>query len=107
MTQSDLPHSANGAAAPLVESFRNRDFLLSHVQDTLKLLERLPLGQGDIVYLSPFVEHGPYAERAKQDGVLPLPPPEVMEQERIFRHALKTTHPQAKVARYDILEFLY
>ncbi len=36
MTQSDLPHSANGAAAPLVESFRNRDFLLSHVQDTLK-----------------------------------------------------------------------
>lgn len=104
---SDLKAAGLSVGPIFMTGVGGQKYAAQHVQDTLKLLERLPLGQGDIVYLSPFVEHGPYAERAKQDGVLPLPPPEVMEQERIFRQALKTTHPQAKVARYDILEFLY
>ncbi|WP_233554582.1 radical SAM protein [Deinococcus cavernae] len=78
-----------------------------HVQDTLTLLQRLPLSAGDIVYLSPFVEHGPYAELARQDGVLPISPEEVGQQEHLFREQLKATHPDVKAARYDIQEFLY
>lgn len=82
-------------------------YAAAHVQDTVNLLNRLPLTAGDLVYLSPFVEHGPYAELARQDGVSPLSPDEVAQQERVFRDTLKTAHPGVKAARYDILEFLY
>ena len=36
MTQSATPHSANGPAVPPVASFRSREFLLSHIEDTLR-----------------------------------------------------------------------
>ena len=49
-------------------------YAAGHVRDTLAVVGGLPLGPGDLVYLSPFVEHtdSEYASRAREDGVRPL-----------------------------------
>lgn len=104
---TDLKEAGLSVGPIFMTGVGGQKYAAQHVSDTLKLMEQLPLSKRDIVYLSPFVQHGPYAEIAKQDGVLPLSPSKVMQQENLFRQQLKTAHPGVKVARYDILEFLY
>lgn len=82
-------------------------YAAGHVADTSALLEQLPLSSGDLVYLSPFVEHGPYVTRATEDDVAPLPEVDRLTQEMLFRSLLSTVHPGVQVARYDIREFIY
>ncbi|MDP9763949.1 radical SAM protein [Deinococcus enclensis] len=82
-------------------------YAAGHVADTSALLEQLPLSSGDLVYLSPFVEHGPYVTRATEDDVAPLPEVDRLTQEMHFRSLLSTVHPGVQVARYDIREFIY
>lgn len=86
-----------------------RTFAEAHVRDTLALLEALPLAPGDLVYLSPFVQHdgGEYARRADADGLEPLSEPESELQFDVLRDAVKRAHPFVRAARYDIREFLY
>ncbi len=80
-----------------------------HVRDTSALLGRLPLGDGDVVYLSPFVRHddSTYAERAAADGLVDLSEAERSEQDAALRRAARSAVPGARVARYHIDEFVY
>ena len=80
-----------------------------HVRDSAALLAQLPLGEGDVVYLSPFVRHGDsaYAQRAQADGLEDLDEAERAAQDQALRHAARTALPAARVARYHIDEFVY
>ncbi len=87
-----------------------RRFADSHVTRTLRLLRALPLDEGDLVYLSAFVErpHSDYAAAARALGLEPLTPREVHEQIRRLREGLRWSRPRGpKVARYDVDEFIY
>jgi len=84
-------------------------FAAAHESDTLALLSRLPLGRGDIVYLSPFVEHdgSEYARLAAAEEIAPLEPSDLQAAYGRFREAVREMHPSSKVTRYDIREFVY
>lgn len=86
-----------------------RRFAAGHVRDSGALLERLPLGRGDLVYLSPFVVHpgSAYAARAIQDGTAPLGEAERGAQYRALRDRARAAAPEARVALYHIDEFVY
>ena len=86
-----------------------RRYAGGHVRDSAALLARLPLGEGDVVYLSPFVRHGDsaYAQRAQADGLEDLGEAERTAQDQALRHAARTALPAARVARYHIDEFVY
>jgi radical SAM superfamily enzyme YgiQ (UPF0313 family) len=81
----------------------------SHVAQTLALLNAMPLGAGDLVYLSAFVPHpGTEYERLAADrGVAPLGDEGTQDQIRRLRAGLQFTAPGPRVARYDVEEFLY
>jgi radical SAM superfamily enzyme YgiQ (UPF0313 family) len=84
-------------------------FAVDHVRNTSALTHRLPLGQGDTVYLSPFVEHrgSGYARRATDEGVLPLDPRQREAQYAELHEAIRRSHPLVQVTRYDIREHIY
>lgn len=84
-------------------------YAAAHVRDTVALIERLPLRPGDIVYLSPFVEHpdSEYARRARAEGIAPLDDAAMAAQYDVLYAAVRRVHPRARVARYDLREFLY
>jgi len=86
-----------------------RRFAAGHERDSAALLARLPLGAGDVVYLSPFVRHGDsaYAQRALADGLEDLDASEREQQDRALRAAARAAVPSAQVARYHIDEFVY
>jgi hypothetical protein len=83
----------------------------AHFADTVALLKSLPLGPGDLVYVSPFVAEAgsPYTADAQAAGLRPLDEMEIEEEEARFRAAL-LPWAQArgvKVSRYDVREFVY
>lgn len=84
-------------------------FAAAHVSQSLALVERMPLRSGDIVYLSPFVEHpgSQYAARAREAGVRPLDDRARDEQNQVLRDRIRRMHPAARVTLYDIREFIY
>jgi len=68
------------------------------------------LEAGDIVYLSPFVVHPdlPYSRWMQEEGIAPLSPEEMWQQEQRLREGLRRClPPEVRVAPYDIREFLY
>lgn len=84
-----------------------KEFAAKHAQATLDALARMPLGEGDLVYLSPFVEQpgSAYEERRAEAGLTPLPEEAIAEE--LDRWAEKIRSLGLKAARYDIREFLY
>lgn len=85
-------------------------FTDAHVARTLALLNSLPLAEGDLIYLSAFIEHpySDYAAAARAYGIRSLTPPEIHEQVRAFRRGLRFTPDRGpRIARYDVDEFLY
>jgi len=84
-------------------------FAAAHVADSLALLERLPLGQDDLVYLSPFVQHpgSAYAERAAAAGMAQLGEEAAQAQYRALAAGARARVGAAKVALYHIDEFVY
>lgn len=86
-------------------------FRQAHRDDTLALLQALPLDAGDLVYISPFVpsDDSPYVLDAAAAGIEPLTELELAQEEQRFRQALL---PWAKtrgvrVSHYDVREFVY
>lgn len=79
----------------------------AHAEATLKALRRMPLGKGDLVYLSPFIEHPSSAYAALRDahGVEPMSLAEI--EDEMNRLAQQVRALNVKCARYDIREFLY
>jgi len=84
-------------------------FADGHVRDTLAVLASMPLGPGDLVYLSPFVEHAEsaYAARAREQGIEALDASACDAQAAALREGLRDRLPGVQVARYDIREFVY
>ena len=84
-------------------------FAEAHERDTAALLARLPLGAGDLIYLSPFVVQpgSAYAARAAADGLRPLSAGERAGQYERLRAAARLAAPAARVALYHIDEFVY
>lgn len=86
-------------------------FADAHVRDTVALLNAMPLGSGDLIYLSDFREQpgSDYARHARQLGVHALSVTQVREQATAIRSgfvALDSTRPP-QFARYAIDEFIY
>ncbi len=86
-----------------------RRFAEAHLTDSLALLERLPLGATDLVYLSPFVLQpgSVYEARAAEGGVVPLGEDEAAAQYAAFQTGARSRVGAAKVALYHIDEFVY
>jgi radical SAM superfamily enzyme YgiQ (UPF0313 family) len=83
----------------------------AHFADTIALIQRLPLGPGDLVYISPFVaaDDSPYLEAMRAAGYASLSEPAIRAEEERFRSALA---PWAKssgvrISHYDVREFIY
>jgi radical SAM superfamily enzyme YgiQ (UPF0313 family) len=81
----------------------------SHVARTLDLLNAMPLGAGDLIYLSAFVAHPgtEYERRAAVRGITALDPRAIGDQIGRLRGGLRFGTAGPRVARYDIEEFLY
>jgi len=84
-----------------------KEYAGRHGEETLAAIARMPLGPGDLVYLSPFIEHpgSEYARRRAERGLTPLSE-EAIEAE-LQRLAGEIRTLGFKAARYDIREFIY
>lgn len=86
------------------------EFAKEHLQETVAAIARMPLGRGDLVYLSPFVEpnNQNYAQIATLDSLRPNPDISPVEEVRQWRRQLRAvTDPKVKIALYSILQHLY
>ncbi|MDF1523446.1 MAG: radical SAM protein, partial [Trueperaceae bacterium] len=105
-----LLEEAGIAVAPiLMAGVGGQRFASAHVRDTAALLARLPLGAGDLVYVSPFVLHADsaYAARAAADGLTPLSESETADQMDELLRIARRAAPSARASRYPIDEFVY
>lgn len=84
-------------------------FAAGHVADTVALLNRLPLGAGDIIYFSMLVERAqaPYSKRAMEAGIRPLDKTELRAQRQAIVEGLRFGSSGPQIATYDIHEFIY
>lgn len=85
-------------------------FAQGHVEDTLAVLRAMPLGRGDLVYLSEFVEipGTPYRSLAEAMGIRPLSPAERRAQAEALRAGLRRPGGEGpRVAPYALEAFLY
>lgn len=80
-----------------------------HVKETVRVVNAMGLGEGDIVYFSPLVEMpgAEYFAQAEAHGIGRLGPDEVRAQEALIRDGLAFSGPPPRLARYDVKEFLY
>ncbi len=84
-------------------------FAERHVRDTIKVINAMELGTGDLVYFSGFVAtpEQPYGRIAARDHIEPLSMEEMRAQRREIEVGLKFPGPRPKLAAYDIREFVY
>jgi hypothetical protein len=86
-------------------------YAAGHVEDTIALLNAMPLASGDLIYFSDLVDHldASYAGLAAEAGILPLDFAGRRQQEAAIRagfQAQDREHPP-QLSRYDIEEFVY
>jgi len=88
-----------------------RRFHEGHCHDTAAILNAMPLGRDDIIYLSPFQPDplAPYLEIAQAEGIEPPDPEFAREQNRLIRALLTLPPPPAgpKRAPYNLSDFVY
>lgn len=79
----------------------------AHAQATLEALNRMPLGEGDIIYLSPFIEQpeSAYVGLRQAHDLTPLSEDDV--EAELAQLAVRIRTMDVKAARYDIREFMY
>lgn len=86
-------------------------FAAGHTAHTVAALNAMPLGAGDIVYFSPFVDHAglEYSQLAASTGLRPLAAHQIIAQEGLIRAGLRLHDPAhpPQISRYDIREFIY
>jgi hypothetical protein len=82
-------------------------FAAGHVTDTIDVLNRMPLGAGDLIYFSDLVEEPNtlYPQLAQQQGIQPLGAEGRSGQRAALRAGLQL--PGVKVSNYDVREFVY
>lgn len=81
----------------------------AHIQDTVKCLQALPLGAGDIVYFSEFIPHPeqPYAVKAAAAGIHPLTSEQIAAQYQAMRTALPFAPKAPQLSLYHLQEYIY
>ncbi|MBP7960344.1 MAG: radical SAM protein [Caldilineaceae bacterium] len=83
----------------------------AHFADTIALLQRLPLGADDLIYLSPFVAgpDSPYVTDLAAAGFVPMSDDEIRAEEQRFKSALLLWAKArgVRVSHYDVREFVY
>jgi Radical SAM superfamily len=85
-------------------------YAAAHLRETVAALGAMPLGPGDLIYLSPLEASpgSPYRQREREAGLRPLGDAEMAEQLVALRAGLRGRpggHPV--VAVYDVRDFLY
>jgi len=80
-----------------------------HLVDSINLLKQLPLGKGDIVYLSELYETNSNYEKSMAEQNIPLPSrQEIREWLNEFKSRLKEVYPKdVQISVYDINQFFY
>ncbi len=80
-----------------------------HLSDSIKLLEQLPLGKGDIIYLSELYETNSSYKKSMAEQNIPLPTrQEIRQWSNKFKSKLKKQFPKdIQIAVYDINQFFY
>jgi hypothetical protein len=80
-----------------------------HVSETIRVLNAMGLGEGDIVYFSPLTEFPglEYFAAVEALGIGRLRADEVAEQEAIIRAGLHFGSRPPTLARYDVRQFIY
>lgn len=83
----------------------------AHVQDTVQVLNEMPLSRNDYVYFSPLVVYpdSQYDTQAMSDRVAPLSVDEMRQQELEFRAGLRFDARRGRpyLARYELETFVY
>lgn len=104
---SDLKAAGLAVGLIVMVGVGGREFRESHARTTLETIARMPLSQGDLIYLSPFIEQPgtAYVQRRIDAALTPMSAPQIeAELDRLAR-ALRARG--LKAARYDIREFVY
>jgi len=86
-----------------------------HVGDTIRLLNAIPLSEGDLLYFSVLIEDpaSPYAAQLREGKIEPLSRDEIQAQMEALRNGIRGGEARSpeelppKVAVYDIREFAY
>src|SRR5690606_10060049 len=83
------------------------EYRQAHAEATMAAIEAMPLGPGDLVYLSPFIEHpgSVYATRRVEASLTPMGEDDV--EAELQRLATRLRRAGFRAARYDIREFIY
>jgi radical SAM superfamily enzyme YgiQ (UPF0313 family) len=88
-----------------------REFAEAHVRETARLLNELPLGKEDLIYLSPLVisPGSRYAEHSAALSIRHLTGDEIRQQEQAIRSALRFDSRRGRphLARYELETFVY
>ncbi len=84
-------------------------FAQAHVQESAALLNSFPWSEGDLVFLSEFVEFPnlEYTSLARNAGIRPLTPVEVEDQYRVLRSSIRRVYSVPRIAPYNAEEFVY
>jgi hypothetical protein len=81
-----------------------------HITQTLRAIHAMRLGPHDIVYLSPLAANteSPYRRQEREAGICPLTDADMAAQLQSFKAGIRAgASGRAKVAVYDIRDFLY
>lgn len=86
-----------------------KQFHTRHVQQSIELIEKLPISKGDLVYISEFYQTNPEYQRAMEQNQYQIPDRfEIREMALDFKSQLKTILPKGVAASvYDIQQFFY
>jgi radical SAM superfamily enzyme YgiQ (UPF0313 family) len=82
-----------------------------HIQNTIRLINNLPLERGDLIYFSELVDyaHSEHSALLREAGIRPLTLSEIEHQIALMRAGLQWANFDVapKVSYYDIREFIY
>jgi radical SAM family protein len=84
-------------------------FAQAHVRESAALLNSLPWSDGDLVFLSEFVEFPnlEYTSLARDAGIHPLTPVEAAQQYSALRNAIRRVQSVPRVSPYNTEAFIY
>ena len=102
---------AGGVAAGVIilVGIGGRRFAAQHVAGTIRAVNAMELGPGDLVYFSEFrePEDSDYRWIAAVEGVQPLTPGEMQDQMAQMRAGFRFPGAPPQISVYDIREFIY
>ncbi|MFC1618568.1 radical SAM protein [Candidatus Neomarinimicrobiota bacterium] len=95
----------------LMVGLGGKTYQAEHLEHSVDLVKQLPLGRGDIIYLSQFMPKpgAPYLAEANQAGISPMSDMEIVVETQHWKNIiLKVMHARGvKVAPYSFQRFLY